>query len=285
MNFDFVHSFECSDNWRDLTNKGKLTMPKAIFYRNQYGAKKPLFGTNVNVGGFDSNAPLVLRGDAVTIASGYKYFTTGNRELTDTSTMFTGYISKVRSKIPIEIELEDNMWLVKQTPMDLVTFSKSDTLEHVLQVVINKVNAVWGTQLTVNNTTATTVGQSFAIGNEQGAQVLLKLHKLYGFESYFRGNELRSGILVYLPADTVTADGTPKTPNIFAFQQNIIDDKLEYVRKDDINLSAKAINTVTEETGELTKSGAAKTRRKRLEVLVTIKNNPRPGDLPYTFSI
>jgi hypothetical protein len=292
LNLNFVHSFECSDNWRDLTNKGKLIIPKNLYFTDANGVSRPLNGTNVNIGGFSSNPPLLLRGDAITIVAGYKYFipagrpiTAASQEITQTSTMFTGYITKVHSKIPIEIEMEDNMWLVKLTPMDLVTFSATDTLEYVLQVMINKVNSVWGTQLTVNNTTMTTVGTAFSIGNEQGAQVLLKLRKLYGFESYFRGNELRSGVLVYLPADTLNANGTPKTPNIFAFQQNIISDELEYVRKDDINLSAVAHNTITEETGVLSKDGSAKTKKKRLEVLVTIKNNPLPGDTPYTTTI
>lgn len=285
LGFDFVNHSESSDNWRDFTNKGKLVIPKNLYFRDANGKLQPLNGTNINIGGFSSNAPLFLRGDTVTITEGYKYITTAGREIIKTSTLFNGYISKVGSKMPIEIELEDNMWILKQTPMDNVTFRATDTIEHALTVMMNKVNSTWNTHFTVNNTTSTIVGNPFSIGNKTAAQVLLFLQKIYGFESYFRGNELRSGILVYLPQDTTNPDGTPVTPNIFAFQNNIISDELEYVRKDDIKLSAKATNTITEETGQLSKDGSAKTKRKRLEVLVTIKNNPAAGEIPYTTTV
>jgi hypothetical protein len=106
----------------------------------------------------------------------------------------------------------------------------------------------------------------FTIGNETAAQVLQRLQQTYGFESYFRGNELRCGVLIYLPEEA--------REEVFAFQTNIIDDELEYARKDDIVLSAIAHNTITESNGT-TKDGEPKTKKKRLEVLVTIKNDKR----------
>jgi hypothetical protein len=51
-----------------------------------------------------------MRGDKVTIEAGYKYYNRDLREIIDTAILFQGYISKVNSKIPIELELEDNMW-------------------------------------------------------------------------------------------------------------------------------------------------------------------------------
>jgi len=285
LGFDFVNHFECNDNWRDLTNKGKLIIPKNLYFRDANGKLQPLNGTNINIGGFSSNAPLILRGDKVSITAGYKYTTAGNREIVNTSTLFNGYVTKVNSRMPIEVSIEDNMWILKQTPMDNVTFRATDTIEHALTVMMNKVNSMWNTSFTVNNTTSTLVGDPFSIGNKTAAQVLLFLQKKYGFESYFRGNELRSGILVYLPQDTTNPDGSPVTPNIFAFQNNIIDDEMEYVRKDDIKLSAKATNTFTEDTGEVSRDGSPKTKRKRLEVLVTIKANPASGEVPYTTTV
>lgn len=255
--FDFVNEFECNDNWRDLTNKGKLVIPKNLYYRDQYGKLKPIHGTNVNIGGFSSTAPLVLRGDKITIQAGYKYFNAAGNEVTDTSTVFSGFISKVGSKIPIECEIENNMWLLKQTPVGLRTFSKNEGLSAILAYIIQ------GTPFTYNTLTQTTFG-NFTVGNETACQVLQRLQKTFGFESYFRGNELRCGAIIYLP-------GEGKTQNFF-FQQNIIDDELEYVRKDDITLSAVAHNTIEESTGQTTKDGHAKTKRTRLEVLVTLRN-------------
>lgn len=257
LSFDFVNAYECNDNWRDLTNKGKLVIPKNLYYRDANGKLQPLRGTNVNIGGFSSNAPLLLRGDQVTISAGYKYYTTGGREIIDTSTLFTGYISKVGSKIPMECDIEDNMWLLKQTPVATKTFAKTDSLTTILKYILQ------GTPFTINATTNTTFG-AFTVGNETACQVLQRLQKTFGFESYFRGNELRCGVLIYIPGEGIAQN--------FFFQQNIVEDELEYVRKDDITLSAVAHNTITEATGVLTKSGQAKTKRVRLEVLVTLRN-------------
>lgn len=265
LGFDFLHSFKANDSWRDLTDTGELVIPKNLYFRDQFNKLHPIKGTNVNIGGFSSNAPLILRGDKVTIAAGYRYFAKKNasRETTNTAQVFTGFVSQVGSRIPISIKLENNMWLFKQTPVDTMAFTKSQGLSVILSYLVNKVNTVWGTNFTFNALTETTFG-TFPIGNESAAQVLGRLQKTYGFESYFRGNELRCGVLVYINSEAVT--------NTFTFQQDIIDDDhIEYQRKDDITLSAVARNTIVEETGKFTKDGKAKTKRVRLEVLVTLK--------------
>lgn len=266
--FDFVNEFESSDSWRDLTNKGKLTLPKNLYYKDQSGRMQPLKGTNINIGGFGL-VPLFLRGDKVQIEAGYKYYNKTGREVIDTEIMFTGYISKVSSKIPIELELEDSMWLLKQTPAPTKTFSPSDTLEEILQVLIDAVNKTHGTHFTRLAITKTTFGE-FQIGSESVAQVLQRMQKQYGFEFYFRGDQLRGGILIYIEDEAQEQQ--------FAFQQNIIDDELEYQRKDDIVLSVLAHNTLTVDAGGTCKDGTKKTKKKRISVLVTIKNGRRQPD-------
>ena len=266
--FDFVHEFESSDSWRDLTNKGKLTLPKNLYYKDQSGRMQPLKGTNINIGGFGL-VPLFLRGDKVQIEAGYKYYNRTGREILDTEIMFTGYVSKVNSKIPIELELEDSMWLLKQTPAPTKTFTTSDTLEEILQVLIDAVNKTHGTHFTILAITKTTFGE-FQIGSETVAQVLQRMQKQYGFEFYFRGDQLRGGVLIYIESEAKEQQ--------FAFQQNIISDELEYRRKDDIVLSVLAHNTLTVETGQVCKDGSKKTKKKRISVLVTIKNGRRQPD-------
>lgn len=255
ISLDFLTSFTASDSWEDLTNRGTLVIPKNLFYRDQYGKLRPLSGTTVNIGGFNSE-PLILRGDRITVEAGYIYKNAAKRDVREMPVMFKGYISKVGTKIPIELEMEDNMWKLKQIPVDTHTFSKTDSLESILQYLLKD------SGFTFKALTTTTFG-AFTIGNETVAQVLYRLRKEFGFESYFRGDELRCGVLVYLPGEDITEK--------FYFQQNIISDELEYKRKDDIVLSALAHNTITENAGT-TKDGATKTRHKRLEVLVAIRN-------------
>ncbi|HXS58987.1 MAG TPA: hypothetical protein VN726_22845 [Hanamia sp.] len=267
--FDFVHEFSCSDNWRDLTNKGKVTVPKNLYVRDANNQLVPLFGTNVNIGGFSSNPPLLMRGDQVTIDWGYKFFKNGKEIFQGTKSnngsLFQGWISEVTSKKPMEFLVEDNMWKLKQIQAPLHTFSATDTLENILSYLLKN------TPYTVNALTSTTFG-AFRVGNETVAEVLARLRKQFHFESYFRGNELRCGSTIYIESEANTST--------FTFQQNIISDELEYRRKDDIVLSIVASNKIEEETGKLTKDGHNKTKCTRLEVLVTLQNG---SDVPTTF--
>lgn len=266
--FDFVNQFTSSDSWRDLTNNGTLILPKNLYYKDATGRMQPLHGTNINIGGFGM-VPLFLRGDKVQVEAGYKYYNKTGREVIDTEIMFTGYVTKVGSKIPIELEMEDSMWLLKQTPAPTRTFKTTDTLEDILQVLINAVNKTHGTSFTRLAITKTTFGE-FQIGSETVCQVLQRMQKQYGFEFYFRGDQLRGGILIYIESEAKEQQ--------FAFQQNIIEDELEYRRKDDIVLSVLAHNTITEDTGKVCKDGSRKTRHRRISVLVTIKNGKRQPD-------
>jgi hypothetical protein len=266
--FRSFNSYEASDSWADLTNKAKVTLPKNIKVANQYRAPEALGGTNINLGGFDTGIPLYLKGDVVTIQAGYRYFDRNKNDVigpTNTdgtlATIFQGFISRVTAKKPVVLELEDNMWKLKQLPVVNKTYLPTDTLESILSDILK------GTPFTVNTLTSTTFG-SFRTQNETAAEVLARLRKDYHFNSYFKGNELRCGATVYVEQDAIT-DGQ----KVFKFQHDILDDhSLEYRRQDDLNLSAIAYSINTTGQTNTTKSGKAKTRRQRLEVLVTFEN-------------
>ena len=259
--YNFAHQYEAADSWADLTNKAKITLPKNVYVRDATGKAVPLSGTNVNIGGFDSAVPLFLKGDQVTIMHGYRYFDSRGNEVSPMVTIFQGFISNVTSKKPIELECEDNMFKLKQiTAPNKVYPAKSFTLEGILKDLLQ------GSGFTVNVLTDTSFGD-FRTNNETVAEVLARLRKDYHFNSYFRGTELRCGSLVYVEQDAIT-DGT-KT---FTFQKNIISDELEYKRRDDINLSAIAYSVNKNELTTTTKDGATKTKKERLEVLVSIRN-------------
>lgn len=264
LEFDFSNNYTCTDSVDDLTNKGTVTLPRNVYVRDSFGKIISLGNqvgkkiSTVNIGGFSSNAPLLLRGDKVSISYGYKYLSVGRKEVLNVSQIFTGFISKVLSTNLLEFEVEDNMWKLKQIQAPIKSFNSSETLESILTYLLK------GTSFTVNALTKTSIG-AFMTGNETVCEVLSRLRKLYNFSSYFRGNELRSGATSYIESESVD--------HTFTFNQDIISDDLEYSRKDDVILSAIAHNTITEETGSTTKDGQKKTKKTRLEVLVTIKNN------------
>lgn len=270
LKFDFVNTLECTDSWRDFTNEGLVIVPKNVYIRNENNKLVPLSGTNMNIGGF-SKTPLLMRGDRVQIDWGYRYYKNGKEILEGTLNeangqhLFDGWISEVTSKKPIQFKCEDNFWKLKQIPAPLKTYKKTDTLEDILKDLLK------GTGFTVNALTKTTFGE-FRVGNETVAEVLGRLRKTYHFESYFRGNELRSGSTIYIESEANTHN--------FKFQHNIVSDELQYKRKDDIVLSIVASNKIEEETGGLTKDGHKKTKMHRIECLVTLRNG---SDEPVVF--
>ena len=260
--FNFVINMTCQDGWRDFTNQASFTIPKNIYVRNSNNKLVPLWGTNKNIGGF-SDSPLFMRGDKVQMDWGYKYFKNG-REIESTTYnnktgfhLFEGWITEVGSKIPIEIKCEDNFWKLKQLPAPTKTYKATDTLEYMLTDMLK------GTDFTVNALTNTTFGE-FRVGNETVAEVCARLRKHWHFESYFAGSELRCGSIIYIESEARKFE--------FKFQKNIISDELVYKRKEDVVLSIVAYNTIEEDTGETTKDGQGKTKKKRLEVLVTLRN-------------
>jgi len=247
--FDFVNEFEATDIWTDLTNTCKIKFPKNIYFKDaKTGALTPLGGTTTS----KQINELFLRGDKVSVSYGY-YLEDGRRTADSVNKVFEGYISAVHSKKPIELDCEDNMWLLKQISVKRQTISKTKSIQTFLTEVLT------GTGLTVNTSTNITIGE-FIVQNETVAQFLARLRKEFHLESYFYGSELRVGLSPY---SLVNA-----TLRTFIFQQNIISDELEWRRKDDVKLSAvcQSINTVVQSSTN--KKGEAKTKKEQLSVLV-----------------
>jgi hypothetical protein len=257
--FNFVTGFEFDMTWTELTNTCKITLPKNVFVTDPDTGVKVNLQNNQNPQYYITN--LFMRGDKVEIRFGYYIYDTSGQELltapkSPAVANFSGYITRVNSKQPITIECEDNMWLLKQIPCPPGVLDADQAIEDYLKPLLAPKN------LTVNPLSTTSVG-ALQIQKESVAQLLLRLRNDFHLESYFSGNELRIGSLVYIPP--------PPNQNIysFIFQQNIISDELSYQRKDDVKLSAicESINTV-QIPGSFNKQNQQKTQQQRLEVLV-----------------
>jgi hypothetical protein len=285
--FDFVNKFTCSDSWRDFTNQGEVVVPKNLYVKDQNDKLIQLSDISQNIGGFsfdNSQMPLLMRGDRVTMDYAYKYFDPKQGKEVEVGTaskgtsgkiyhLFNGFISEVTSKKPITFKCEDLMWKLKQTPAPIRTFKETDSLEYILTEILKPYNSDPKNtdKIKVTTTTKTTFG-AFRTGNETVAEVLSRLRKQYHFESYLNDGVLICGISIY-------SQIKPKT-HVFTFQESIISDELTYKRKEDIVVSILASSTNEEETGETTKDGQAKTKCKRLEVLLTLRDG---SDIPIIF--
>ena len=245
--FDFVHEFSATNTWVDMTNQCKITFPKNIYVRDANNKLLPLGGTQTD----KLIRNLFLRGDKVTVSYGY-WLDNGDRTLTQ---IFDGFIAKVASKKPIQLECEDNVWLLKQISCKRQVWPKTKSVQQLLQ------SFLVGTPFTVNELTRITIGD-FIVENETVAQLLARLRKEFHLEAFFGGptnTELRIGLSPYIQSEAVL--------HYFAFQNNIISESLDWQRKDDIKLSAvvQSINTVE---GGINKKGETKTKKERLTVLV-----------------
>jgi len=264
---DFVCEFSASNSWKDFTDEAKITLPKHFKYVDTTGTVQVWAdGTNINIGAsWTSNIPLFSKNDEVTLIAGYKYQLNGVW-YTDTAILFSGYISKVSSHKPFVLECEDNMFKLKQIPAPNKLFPATTyTLEKILAELLQ------GSPFTVSQVSQTNIGD-FRTQNETVMDVVARVHKDYHFPAFFNQNELLCGPLVVysIPGNTYQ----------FVFQDNIIDDELEYMRKDDIVLSALAYSVNKETVNVQTKDGATKTKHSRLEVLVTYQNGAFTAETP-----
>ena len=275
--FNLCHEFNFLDTWDSLTNDGSITLPKKIIFKNQNGKK---FSMNeLNLGGFNNGEPLFLRGDKVSIDWGYSYFDKSRNQLTPIQHLFDGYISQVTSKRPFVIRFEDEMYILKQKQAVGIGgrkfFAKA---KYTIESMVQEMMQANGLSYKVNAITNTSAGDMI-VGNETIAQFLARLRKDFNFKSNFKNNELRIGSLVYLEADLIDPiTQKKKTPPQFIFQRNrgifgsVISDNLDYQRKEDIEISTVAKTTDEALTGKFTKDGLAKTKKVKLEVLITFKN-------------
>lgn len=259
---NFCTSYDIVSGWDTLTDTATIVIPKKMLVKDGApttpSASFKWYNVITNIGAGDD--PLFMRGDQISITAGYRYFDNNGQEITTYTLLFQGYITNVDSKMDITLRCEDNMWKLKQIPTagkQWALKSGKYTVESMMRELLAN-----NPEYSVNNTAHTTVDFSsgcFVTQNESVAQVLSRIRNELHLVSYFRDNELRIGFPVYIEDEANNL--------MFEFQQNIIEDDLEYRSKEDITLSA-IVHSLYDEVHGTTKDGQPKTKRKRMDVLV-----------------
>ncbi len=264
--FSFVNSCVINSSWQNLTDTAKLKFPKKIYFVNSAGKKVTWDGKNTS--GQAATPPLLLRGDKIRIELGYIYPSSKGSETKQLNEEFVGYISKIGTKQPIEIECEDKMWILKQKKVANRVYKGSEyDVQKMIREMLDQfpdtkdITLVTGTA--TSQTISTNIGDFRTMEDSIGS-VLERLKKEARIYSFFRGNELRCSGLVYYPSDRVAHN--------FKFQHNIISDALEYKRVDDIVLGAKAYSINKVELETTNGNGSKKTKKQRLETFVGKKD-------------
>lgn len=195
-------------SWKLLTSTAEIVIPRKVKF-------------------FDKNnvREVFRRGDFVTISFGYK----GNNV-----EEFRGYITEVSADIPIRIKLQDEMWKLKQVP---VNFSSPNiNLKDLLTSIAPgyKIDALEGVQIGSVRFPKTTV-----------AEVLEKLQQEpWKLDTYFK-NINGSPVLV---CGKYYADDSDVAKVNFNLERNCVSSSLNYVRKDDLQILIKGVSTLSNGT-------------------------------------
>lgn len=195
-------------SWKMLTDTAEIVLPRKVSY-------------------FDKNnvRDVFRRGDFVRIAFGYD----GNNV-----EEFRGYITEVSADIPIRIKLQDEMWKLKQVPVNFA--SPNISLKELLSSIAPgyKIDALEGIQIGSVRFPKTTV-----------AAVLEKLQqepwKLHTYFKTING----SAVLV---CGKYYADDSMAEKVAFHLERNCVSNALNYVRKDDIQILIKGVSTLSNGT-------------------------------------
>lgn len=160
------------------------------------------------------NSEILRRGMKVSVSTGYDGVV---------AEIFQGFITQVHATIPCRIDCEDAMWLLKQKTLS--KSYKSANTDMVLKDII-------GTTIPYNTHTNTTTLGKFRIVNETPAKVLAYLRENYFFKSWFREGVLHCGFPYIAELQRV---------HRFEFGTHIIENSLEYKRKNDVKIKIKGI--------------------------------------------
>lgn len=205
--FDYVHECKVESSWKNLTDTCKIVLPNRLKPNNEWKTQE---------------LRKVLKvGDKILIQAGYS---------DANHVVFEGYITQIGSKVPIELHAQDEMCKLKQNTIN--DTMPNTTLHQVLQKHFSSYSTP-SIDIRLGN---------FIIQNASQAKILESLQEQFGIYSFFRKSVLVCG-LVYEPSLAQFHQyflpfeySTSKKDNF------IIENELEYKRKEDVKVKVKAIS-------------------------------------------
>jgi len=215
--FDYGAEVEIEQDIDTLTDTCKIVIPR----KHEWDRKKIAIGDD----------PILKRGDAVKVQLGY---------LPNYKTRFIGFVKDIKPGVPVTIECEDSMYLLKKGSLTLSY--KTVSLQQLVADIVPP-----GIEFKVVSDKPVNIGQ-WRITKASPAKVLEELKSKYRIYSYFRniteGQETRPVLHVGL---AYWLDH--RQEHVFEFGENIVDDRdLIYKRKEDILLKAKATSWLKNNT-------------------------------------
>jgi hypothetical protein len=209
LTFPYVNNIDIPTSIETLTDSATIKFPKKLSWKD-----KPLFD-------------LIRRGDQVSISLGYD---------NNLNTVFEGYIRKVQGGTPLEIECEDQMYLLKNVKLPTKHYD-SLTLKDLLSQFCP--SSVPFDVPDVN------LGEFVIKDQPTLAMTLEYIRKEYCLNFFFR-----SGKLYGVMPSTLSAIDSSFQTNIFRIGQNVISNSLEYIQAEDVKIIIKA-KTILKDNSKL----------------------------------
>lgn len=218
--FTYAVGVEINQEINTLTDTCRITVPRKI----EWDGKKIALG----------DEPILKRGDKVVVKLGYDEVF---------KTRFIGYIKDIKAGVPVTIDCEDSMYLLKKGSLTLSY--KSVSLQTLIRDIVPA-----GVDYKVIGDKEVFIGQ-WRITKASPAKILEELKSKFKIYSYFRN--ITDGVLTKPVLHVGLAYWLDhRNEHVFEFSENVIEDNdLTYRRKEDIRLRAKATswgldNTKTE---------------------------------------
>ena len=193
VKFLSCNSFRCEQSWQTLTDTAQFIIAKTLYFEE----KERVFD-------------LIKTGDPFFIEAGYNG--TMERE-------FTGYISEIFDGLPVVFSAEDNMYILKRTPVN--KSFKGIKLAALLKAIVPAQFKIDAADIQLGD---------FVFKNYTVAQVLSELKDNYGIYCYFNDDTLMGG--------KIYAD-QPFSKKIVKYdfgKKNFVEDDLKYRSKNDYQL-------------------------------------------------
>lgn len=208
-----INSVEIESSWKRLTDKAVIRLPRNVKFFDRQKIRE-----------------IFRRGNPVSISLGYNF---------DIKEEFNGYITRISAGIPIEITCEDEMWKIKQIPVNFS--SRNISLANFLKQIVPgyEIDALEGLELGAVRYPLTNVGE-----------VLKDLQSKKKLYSYMKEKVLVCG--------KYYADDSKEKPFYFHLEKNVVSDSLEFKNEEDnpvkvivtsILKSGKKISVEVGETG------------------------------------
>lgn len=199
LTFRGVTNAEVDSSWDNLTDKATLVFPRKVSWKGRELAT----GTN----------PILKRRQPVIVRLGYD---DNNNEV------FHGFVRDVSGEIPVRLECEDAIYLLKSG--EVTRSYRSVSLNTLIGDVV-------GGLVPYKVVAAAELGQ-FRISKATPAKVLEYIREHYFIRSWFRGGTLYVGLAVVPELQSERS---------LRFDRNVIQHSLEFRQKDDVRLLLKGI--------------------------------------------